>query len=389
MYSLPFFNYLIADRVRTDAYALALQKTIRPGCVCLDIGTGTGFFAVLACRLGARKVIAVEPDDSLQVAREVAAANGCAERITFIQDFSTRIQLEERADVIVSELHGVLPLFQHHLPTLMDARRRLLAPGGVLIPRKETVSATVVEAPETYAHAVPLGDESVYGDNMTVHGVSMEAARSRIVNSWCKTRLKPEHFLTTPRLWASLDYTNLEGANVRGEVTWTVERPGTAHGLLLWFDTTLLEGVGFSNAPGQPEVVFGQGFFPWVRPVRVEAGDVVEVALRADLVGADYVWGWDSRVRAGGSAGQIKAEFRQSTFFGTKIAAAQLRKRAAAHRAALTEDGQIDRYILDHMDAVASVGDLARKVAEQFPRSFATVQDALTRVGDLAERYSL
>jgi protein arginine N-methyltransferase 1 len=160
------------------------------------------------------------------------------------------------------------------------------------------------------------------------------------------------------------------------------------HGLLLWFDTTLIEGVGFSNAPGQPELIYGQGFFPWVHPVSLAAGDAVEVTLRADLVGADYVWGWDSRVRAAGQTGRIKAAFRQSSFFGSKLAGARLRKRATDHRAELNEEGQIDRYILTHMDAVTSVGDLARQVAEQFSGNFPTWQQALSRVGDLAEKYS-
>ncbi len=383
MYTLSDYSSMITDRVRTDAYALALRQAIQPGCVCLDIGTGTGFFAILACRLGARKVIAVEPDDAIQVAREIAAANGCAERITFLQDVSTRIQLEERADVIVSDLRGVLPLLGNHLPSLIDARHRLLAPGGALIPRKDILWSAVVEAPEEYARTVPLGDECV-------HGVNMEAARSRIVNSWCKTHLKPENLLTQPRSWAALDYTNPEGANVRGEAAWTVERPGMGHGLLLWFDATLGEGIGFSNAPGQPKLVYGQGFLPWVHPVPLAAGDVVNVTLRADLVGADYIWGWSSRVRTSESTGrmEVKAEFRQSTFFGSKIAAAQLRKRAADHRAELNENGKIDRYILNHMDAFTSAADLAHKLFEEFPYNFPNWQDALTRVGDLAEKYS-
>jgi protein arginine N-methyltransferase 1 len=36
---------------------------------------------------------------------------------------------------------------------------------------------------------------------------------------------------------------------VAGELTWTAERPVTAHGLVVWFDTELAEGIGFSNAP--------------------------------------------------------------------------------------------------------------------------------------------
>jgi protein arginine N-methyltransferase 1 len=381
MYSLCDYASMIADRVRTDAYARTLQQVIRPGCVCLDIGTGTGFFAVLACRLGARKVVAVEPNDAIHTARQVAAANGVADRITFIQDLSTRIGLDEQADVIVSDLRGVLPMHGPHLPSLIDARRRLLAPGGTLIPRSDTLYAAVVEAPELYAQAVPLGEEAV-------HGVDMGPVRPQLVNSWRKARLQPGHLLAAPRPWASLDYTTLEGANVRGEATWTAERAGTGHGLLLWFDAALVEGVGYSNAPGQPEVIYGQGFFPWVHPVPLAAGDLIEVTLLANLTGSDYVWLWASLVRADGPGGLVKADFHQSTFFGASLDAGQLRKRAAEHRADLNEDGRIDRFILEHMDAATPAGDIAHKVRERFGRHFPTWQDALTRVGDVAERYS-
>jgi type I protein arginine methyltransferase len=380
-YSVAGYGSMLGDSVRLGAYVQALRQAVTPGSIVLDVGTGTGFFAVLACHLGARKVIAIEPDNAIHVARQVAAANGCAERITFIQDLSTRVQLAERADVIVSDLRGVLPLMGHHLPSLMDAQRRLLAPGGALIPRSDTLWAVLVETPKQYARAVSLGEGPI-------HGVNMEPTRPWMVNSWHKAQLKPEHLLAAPQQWASLDYANLEGANAWGEVAWTVERPGVGHGLLLWFDTSLVEGVGFSNAPGQPELIYGQGFFPWAHPVPLSAGDLVEATLRADLVGADYVWGWSSRVREGGPAGLVKADFRQSTFLGASLDAGQLRKRAASHRAELNEDGQIDRFILSLMDAATPAGDVARQTAAQFPGHFPTWHDALTRVGDLAEKYS-
>ena len=381
MYTLTDYSSFIANRVRTDAYARSLRQVLRPGGVCLDLGTGTGFFAVLACQLGARKVIAIEPNEAIHVARDVAAANGCAQRITFIQDLSTRVHLDERADVIVSDLRGVLPHSGHHLLSLMDARRRLLAPGGTLIPRGDTLWAAPVEAPDQYARAVPLAEGPI-------HGVNMAAVRPWVVHSWRKARLKPEHLLAAPRQWASIDYANLQEANVRGEAAWTVERQGIGHGLLMWFDTTLAEGVGYSNAPGQPESIYGQLFFTWVEPVRLAVGDVIEVTLRADQVGADYVWGWNSRVREGSATGSVRADFRQSTFFGVPLAASQLRKRAAEHRSELNEDGQIDRFILTLMDTATSSGDIARKLAQQFPRRFPDWGAALTHVADLAQRYS-
>jgi len=289
MYSVSGYGCMIADRVRTDAYARALRLAVNSESVVLDIGTGTGIFAMLACRYGARRVYAVEPDDAIEVARSVAAANGLADRIEFIQGYSTRITLPEKADVMISDFRGVLPLFQHHLRSISDARGRLLAPGGTLIPQRDTLWVTLAEAPELYRkHTDPWGEE--------VFGFDMSAARQVVVNTWQKRRVEPEQLLLPPRCWATLDYATIESPNVGAEVRWTVEREGTAHGLAAWFDAVLGEGVTLSNAPGGPELIYGQVFFPLLRPVELAVGDGVAVRLSADLVGEDYIWRWETRV---------------------------------------------------------------------------------------------
>src|SRR2546425_794252 len=130
MYSLGAYASMIADRVRVEAYAAALRKTVREGSVVVEIGTGPGIFAVLACQFGASRVYAIEPDGIIQVAREVAVANGCANKIEFFEELSDRVTLPGRADVIFSDLRAVLPLFQRHIPVIIDARSRFLVPGG-------------------------------------------------------------------------------------------------------------------------------------------------------------------------------------------------------------------------------------------------------------------
>src|SRR5437867_2580258 len=143
MYSIADYGAMISDEVRMGAFVRALRQAVKPGAVVIDIGTGTWIFALLACRFGARRVYAIEPDDAIQVAREIAVANGCADRIEFIQDLSTGVTLGERADVIISDIGGVLPWFQQHIPSIADARRRFLAPGGALIPQRDTAWAAV------------------------------------------------------------------------------------------------------------------------------------------------------------------------------------------------------------------------------------------------------
>src|SRR6266550_4103776 len=74
MYSLRAYGSMIADRIRVDAYAEALRRTVRQESIVAEIGTGPGVFAVLACQLGAERVFAIEPAEIIQLAREVPAA---------------------------------------------------------------------------------------------------------------------------------------------------------------------------------------------------------------------------------------------------------------------------------------------------------------------------
>ena len=137
MYSLHFYGEMIANRPRVERYVEALRQAVKPDSVVLDLGCGQGLFALLACRFGARRVYAIEPDNVINIAREAAAANGFRDRIEFFQSVSTEVTLPEPATIIISDLRGVLPWFQKHIPSIVDARQRLLAPGGVLIPRRD------------------------------------------------------------------------------------------------------------------------------------------------------------------------------------------------------------------------------------------------------------
>ena len=376
-YEIAGYGGMVGDRVRMDAYAAAIARAVRPGSVVLDIGAGTGVFSLLACRAGARRVYAVEPGDAIHAAREIARENGMADRIQLIQGVSTEIGLPERADVIVSDLRGALPLFQHHVASIADARARLLAPGGTLIPRADTLRAAPVQAAEAYGRVV--------GPWEGVAGLRMTAARRMAVNGWIKASLPPDALLAEPCTWAVLDYRTLAEPDVRAAPAWTMARAGTAHGLSLWFDAELAEGIGYSTGPGAPEMVYGTPFLPFAEPVAVAAGDRIAVELQARLVGDDYVWIWNTRIERGG---RPPLELRQSTLLGAPIPPARLRKRAHGFRPALGEEGRIDGMILGRMDGGASLEEIARAVHAAFPARFARWEDALTRVGRLSEQYA-
>lgn len=381
MYSISEFGHMIADEKRTDAYVAALQRAITADTVVLDIGTGTGIFAMLACRFGARHVYALESGDAIHVARKIAHDNGYADQITFIQDLSTLVTLPERANVVISDLHGVLPYYQFHLPSIVDARQRHLAAGGILIPQQDVLWAAVVTAPEQYEEYVKPWVENKYNLNM-------QAACQIVTNLWSRGKVKSEHFLVEPQSWATLEYMTIMSPDVCATLSWTAGHAGVAHGLSAWFDTKVAESICLSNAPGLPELVYGHAFFPWTNPVMLSAGDEIRILLQATLIGDDYVWRWDTRIVSQKDAGRVKANFKQSTFHSSLLSPTQLFKKTADYVAVLGEDGEIDRFILDMMDGHKALGEIADALAESFPNHFTGWNDALGRVGKLSQQYS-
>ncbi len=380
MYSLNAYGSMIADRVRVDAYAEALRKTVREGAVVAEIGTGPGIFAVLACQLGASRVFAIEPAEIIQVARVVAAANGCAGKIEFFEDLSNRVTLPVRADVILSDLRSVLPFFQRHIPSIVDARRRLLAPGGTMIPRKDSLWAAIVEAPEPYGEVVDPWDKNPFGQNLN-------PARQLAVNCIQKIRASRSQLLTGQKLWATLDYASVESPDARGNLEWTVERAGTGHGIIVWFDTDLAEGASFSNSPDSPETIYGSLFFPWTKPVSLARGQNVRVSLDAKLVEDDYFWRWTTRIELNGGSSSPLIQFDQSELGGAVLSAARLHKMAADYVPRLSEEGRLRCRTLELINGKLSLEEIARCLAKEFPQRFPEWQRALSYAGAVAQEY--
>jgi type I protein arginine methyltransferase len=380
-YSIAGYGQMVVDDMRTVAYSSALRQAVKPGSVVLDIGTGTGILSMLACQYGAGRVYAVEPDDAIRVARQIAEANGFAGRITFIQDVSTRVTLPEKADVIVSDLRGILPLFQQHIPSIIDARERLLAPEGQLIPQEDRLWVAVVEEATLYEKHIKPWQSRPFD-------LDMQAGWQIVSNSWRKQRVKPENLIARPQQWATLDYRTISETDVAADLTWTVEQAGTAHGLLVWFDTTLVDGIGFSNEPDQPELIYGSAFFPLAQPETLAPGDVITVSMAADLVGGDYIWRWDTTIREQGDPAKIKAQLKQSTFYGAPLSLERLRRQEASYIPTLSDDGRVDYFILSLIDGQTPLMDIAQQIVKQYPDRFPRWQDALSRAAELAQRYS-
>ncbi len=111
------------------------------------------------------------------------------------------------------------------------------------------------------------------------------------------------------------------------------------------------------------------------------------IKISADLVDENYIWRWDTRVMSLGST-QVKADFKQSTFFGVPLSLAQLHKRAANYVPKLNDDGQIYPFILSLMDGSNSVEEIAHQAIKHFPARFSALSEALSQVGEVSRKFS-
>lgn len=380
MYDIYNYGRMIADDIRMRAYAEAMRRTIRPGSVVLDLGTGTGICALLACQLGARRVFAVDSNDAIRLAHRIAEDNGFADRIEFYQQSSIDLELPEPVDTIVSDLRGSMPLFQRHLHAIMDARSRLLAPGGNLIPLRDELRVALVEAPDVYESFASPWTRNHYGLDLT-------AGCAYVVNRPTWNQSAPKVLLTDPQTWAVLEYGSVDNPSAKGKAESDCKRSGTAHGLLMWFDAEIAEGIGFSNGPDCPDLIYGRHFLPLSHPVAVSQGDRVEVVLRANLVGTDYIWQWHTTIREP-STGRTKERLEQSSFQGLILDPARLQKRSAQYRPILNAEASTDHFILALMDGTNSLETIARLARERHPSRFASTREAMGHVRDLSQRFS-
>jgi protein arginine N-methyltransferase 1 len=373
MYSVADFGRMIDDESRMSAFRKALSATIHANAVVLDLGAGTGIMALLACRYGAKRVYAVEPSDALQVARETAAQNGFSERIVCIQQRSTAVTLPECVDLIVEDMRGALPWCSTHIRDVIDARERFLRPTGQIIPRQDTVFCAVASADEHYRDRLLPWRSSPENLDLSVASRYVENAPSGV-------RLKPRQLLSGPVAWAAIDYQSVSSLNVREQFVLKARRTGTAHGLLLWFETELFPEVKFSNAPGRPKNVYGQLFLPWPHPVELEKGAPVDVSLRADLIAEDYIWTWETHCG--------EHHFRQSSFAAAPLTAESLARRAAHHRPSLGPEGKIAHFVLERMAGAMTLAEIGAELASSFPQRFRTEREAFDYAARLSGDYS-
>ena len=286
MYRLTDYGGMLRDQGRVEAYRRALVACVTPTSIVVDLGTGVGTFAVLACKLGAARVYAIDAADVISVAEEVARTNGVAERMRFIHARSKDVELPERGDVLVSDLAGALPLFEEHIPALIHAREHLLKPDAVLVPQRARLFCAPLSSSELYAHMLEPW--------RSVAGVDFSPAETMTLHAPHALKVEPEDLCAEPLCWTELDYRTIESPNVNGTVEWRMAASHAVHGVALWFESILHDDITYSSGPWSPGSTHATIVLPLLAPLELRAGEVLHFTIESMLMAGRYVTTWQA-----------------------------------------------------------------------------------------------
>ncbi len=241
---------MLDDELRTRTFLEAVRALTRPDDVVIDIGTGTGVLAVGAALAGARHVIAIESSAMIDRARALAEKNGVADRMTFLQGWSSRVDVPERGTLLVTETIGNDPLGEHIIEIVTDAKKRLLAPGARIIPNAIAVYACLAELSDD------LYDSQAFTARNTArwsraYGMDFSALAAPPARNFAATLRQSDaeevRELSPPVRVATIDFTTTQVPP--SVVTLRAEQGGRFDAILTFFSAELSPGNALSSRP--------------------------------------------------------------------------------------------------------------------------------------------
>jgi len=288
---------LLQDTVRTEAFRAAIEEVVREGDVVIDVGAGSGILSLFAARAGASAVHALESSAIVDLARRVAAENGCPQ-IVFHPGDAARVDLGQvQADVIVSEWLGTFATAEALFPAVAAVRDRALKPGGAMIPARVELFLAPVSDPDLAQEGPHYWHTRPYDFDLSLFDAGPASSTARSIPRGS--------VLCEPARVHSIDCSPAGPDDLAfdSRVGFALERDAELNGFCGYFTATLSPSVTLDTGPHAPPTHWRQRWFP-IPPLALRAGDLLEVRFSASAAARPR---YELLVLAGGQ--RVEARF--------------------------------------------------------------------------------
>jgi len=230
---------LLRDTERNRKFYEALKQRVTPGCSVLDIGSGTGIWAIAAAKLGAGRVVAVDTDELLVgVIRMLADEHGVSDRVQAVCSSSFDLTAGREFDVVVSETIGFLGYDELIVQVMADARDRFLKDVGYIIPETIALYAAAGRV-KRWTDIIPTGVDFSF-DALT----RLNLSSPRVLK-----RSRDVKLLTRPVRLVSTDLRRADSTpNLRElRAAWNLTANAEVDCVVVWVESRLAPGVSLST----------------------------------------------------------------------------------------------------------------------------------------------
>jgi protein arginine N-methyltransferase 1 len=271
---------MLKDEVRTSTYMRSIMnnKHLFAGKTVLDVGCGTGILCMFAAKAGAAKVIGVECAGIYDQAVQIVAQNNLSHIITLVRGKVEEITLPvEQVDIIISEWMGYFLIYESMLDTVIFARDKWLAPGGMLFPDKAQMYLVGIEDQEYRDEKINFWD-NVYGFDMTP--IKKLAMLEPLVDIADQRQL-----MTQPCKILDIDLYTVTKPDLDFDSKWTLQvtRRDMCHAIVAYFNVQFSkchQPVGFSTGPKSKYTHWKQTVFYITEPIAAEEGDQISGRIK-------------------------------------------------------------------------------------------------------------
>lgn len=255
--NLLFVDECLLDEKRVKEFKSAIKKSVRPGDIVVDAGTGSGIIALIAACAGAKKVYALELDpDIAKIAERNVKINNLEHIIHVINKDVRKFRLPqgEVANVLAMEMLDTGLIAEHQAEAIIKLRENKVINNETrLLPDRALFYATATDY-----------DFNFYGFQMPL------VVQAR--NDGVLRRIR--HLMSSKQCYDNVDFKKIKSINYSGTLKLKISRSGAVNAIKISTDI-ILQGKWCSATSDMN--------MPVIIPIKsrqVKKGDIMKLEMK-------------------------------------------------------------------------------------------------------------